>query len=751
MIQPVSSKPEIPGYELLGYLRPGLHRARIVADDDPCTLRVLTDLDPPRLERVLEIGPRLQALKHPNLAAVREVAHRDGLAWIAQDLVEGPTLDEVLQALGGRLGVGPALALAVQLGRALQALEAADVLHLGVSPTSVVLTAEGHAVLTQLGLSLEEDVRERISQGNVTVDAVDYMGPELVEGELEPSSKSDVYGLGATVFRCLAGRSPYGGTTLFTRLRAIWSEEPPDVRELRPDVPDAVARLVFRLTERDSDDRPLASDVTELAARVARELGAGDDGWETRLLAELVTEAQRLGAQESDSGAIPPGYASEHPIHLRLRGTDKTFAKAVTQGEVLDVGRSSEAAVCLPFRWVSRQHAKIERTPEGFRLTDLGSANGSVHNGARVTGSVMLRSGDVISFGKSNFEVTFSHPEQQGPPTAGATVARCRLCGKDLDTRVRSGGSAVCGRCRERTEQQRTEGEDRVRDALGQVGFEVQERLPAGGLLRRYRATSGAGEWLLSAAELGPPAAKAFAAASQPARDMHHPYLVAAREVLVQDGTLIVAYPPQAGRTLAELIDSRGPIDLRAALHLGGCLADALAYAADQGVAAVLVRPDLVLVDRRGSPCLLHVGLAPGLVEAQRGRVGLTSIEPCFEAPELERGAPMNARSAVYALGATLCYALTGNPVAERRGGERHEQLRLTMVESLPRKVAFLLARATSPDPADRPGDLRELAEALDALASGDSEPSAVIDPRLDPQEQTQQVDLNDLPPELLG
>jgi serine/threonine protein kinase len=642
--------------------------------------------------------------------------------------------------------------VAVQVGRALAGLDAVDLLHLGVAPTSVVITPDGRAVLTELGLGLEVEVRQRISAGTVMVEAVDYMSPELIEGEHEPTSKCDVYGLGATLFRCLTGRSPYGGTTLFTRLRAIWSDEPPDLRRLQPDVPDALARLIWRLMERDADDRPLAQDVSASAERVAQQLGAGEAGWEKRILAELVAEAGEASraAQATDVAELPLNYDSDQRIQIRLRGKDKSFSHTLAGGESLDIGRSSTADVSIRIKSVSRQHAKISRTPEGFVLTDLGSANGSVHNGTRVKGSVLLRSGDVIGFGKSSFEVTFSLPEQVSERTT-ATVSHCRLCGDDLDTAVRSKGSAVCARCLDRAVQDQSAGDDRVCDALADVGFKVEERLPAGGLLKRFRASSSAGGWLLSAAELGPPAAKAFAAASQPARSMEHPYLLPAREVLVNGGTLIVAYSPQPGRTLAEMVEDRGPIDVLAALHVGSCLADALAYAEAAGVHYVLVRPDLVLLDEQGSPLLLHVGLAPGLVEAQRSRVGLTTVEPCYEAPELARGSRMDARSVVYALGATLCYALTGNPVAELRGGERHEQLRLTMVESLPRPVASLLARATSPDPRDRPASLRAFGAALLELTEEDSSAEEGTDPGLASQEETQQINLDDLPPELRG
>ena len=130
------------------------------------------------------------------------------------------------------------------------------------------------------------------------------------------------------------------------------------------------------------------------------------------------------------------------------------------------------------------------------------------------------------------------------------------------------------------------------------------------------------------------------------------------------------------------------------------------------------MRPDLVLVDASGLPCLLDVGLAPGLVEAAKSRDEFRA-RPCHDAPESEGAGALSLRGAVYAIGATLSFALTGSPVAELRGTERFEHLPLTMVSTIPGPLAELLAKATAYEPAERVPDPATLRQALEGASPG--------------------------------
>jgi serine/threonine protein kinase len=744
------SKPtdEVPGYELLGTLHAGtganVYRARERATGRLCALKVLRTYESPspaqaeRQRRFLEEGRRLLGFSHPNVVEAFDIGSSEGCAWIAQELVEGPTLQQLLDAQQGPLPLEAVLGAGVQLGRALEALSLADIVHRDVSPSNVVVSATGAAKLCDFGAGFETGMTERLSHGNVPMGSVDFMSPEQVEADQRPTPKSDVYGLGATLYRCLAGRTPHSGSTLFARLRSIVHDAPVDLRELAPEVPDAVALAVARLMERDQDDRPISQDTAPLLTRVAQELSiARGPEWERAALTLLL---QRSGATSSSEERVV-----EPAMTVRLRGTEKTIERALAIGDVMEVGRTGDSAVSLPFGWISRKHARLERRADGLWLVDLESANGSTVNKVKVKDPVRLQSGDLVQFGKSKFEVAIEEAE--------AEERGCLLCGQALAEGEEAAG--VCRRCRRDAESDVAAAEDRIVQALQAGGFELGPRLGGRGAFKRYTARARGRNYLVSAIELGPRTAEAFAAESQRARDLEHPSIWPTMRVEAQRGILFVVGPEPEGPTLQSLVGQHGPLPAHVVARLGRDLADALDFAQGRGVAHALVRPELVIVGPERRPRLLDVGLCPALLEAARAPGDVAASEPIFEAPELTDVRHVTPRAQVFSLGATLGYALTGNPVAELQAGERYDHLPLTMVAGIPRQIAYLLACATSPDAADRPQSPAALRNALDALIAEEQEgrrraPAARQDEEVDEDELTRPIELDDLPPEIL-
>ena len=733
----------VPGYELLERLGGAgdavVHRAREVDSGRVCALSLLVTAGSPpadaeeRQLRFLEEGRLLLSLRHPNVVRTHDVGSGEGLCWIAQEHVDGPSLHDVLEASSGRVALEVALGVGVQVGRALAVLAEAQVVHGDVGTRSVLLDREGVARLGGFGLNFESSY-ERLSAGQPPVGGVDYLAPEQVEGDLPPTPRTDVYGLGATLYRALAGRVPHSGATLFTRLRSIARGGQPDLRELNPGLPDEAVELIDRMMEWDPDDRPLPQDVAALLEGVGQGAGLAEPGWERDAVRRAV-EAQAALTSTPD--------ALDAPLALRLRGTDRSIDLTLPVGGALEVGRSSDAAVSLPVGSVSRRHARFERAAEGVILRDLGSANGTLVNGQRVQGAVPVASGDRILFGKIQLELTLCDASEARPDLA------CTSCGKDLSDEAQADAAGACLHCQARAEVDREAAAARIEEALEQMAFEVTARVGGRGLFRRYRVRRRQRAFLASAIELGQRTAVRFAEESRPALALDHPTLLRALDLPVSTGILVVLQADHPGESLAERVEEQGPVAPGAVAALGAALCGGVAHLLDQGVRHVLVRPEQILVDAALAPKLVDVGLAPGLVEAIRSRSG-PDPQPCFEAPEVRELRDVDRPALVYALGATLSYALTGTPVAEVRGGERYDLLPLTLVPTVPRPLAEVLARATAPQPAERFADPAALGAALralgPALAAGRFEP-----PDFPSDEMTARIDLRDLPPGLLG
>lgn len=122
------------------------------------------------------------------------------------------------------------------------------------------------------------------------------------------------------------------------------------------------------------------------------------------------------------------------------------------------------------------------------------------------------------------------------------------------------------------------------------------------------------------------------------------------------------------GRTLADLLDERGPLPEGEAIRLTIALAEALDYAHRQGVLHRDLKPANVLLDEKGRPLLADFGIAKALEEAHGGGptdltlTGTTVGTPAYMSPEQAAGQPLDARSDLYSLGILLYEMLTGRP-----------------------------------------------------------------------------------------
>src|SRR5262249_60635859 len=120
-----------------------------------------------------------------------------------------------------------ALGIGEQLGGALDHAQAQGILHRDVKPSNVLIRSEdGSAVLVDFGLARDRE-QERITGTNVLVGTPQYMSPEQADGRAELDGRSDVWSLGALIYRALTGRTPFEGGSPFELLRQLATTDPP--------------------------------------------------------------------------------------------------------------------------------------------------------------------------------------------------------------------------------------------------------------------------------------------------------------------------------------------------------------------------------------------------------------------------------------------------------------------------------------------------------------------------------------------
>lgn len=235
-----------------------------------------------RMQREARAAARV---RHPGVIAVHDIAEHEGRPVIVMELVDGPSLDDVLRE-SGTLDPVAAARVGAEVLEALAAAHRAGVLHRDVKPGNILLERGGRVVLTDFGIAAVEDPGDgaatHMTRSGELVGSLDYLAPERARGE-NPGPASDVWSLGATLYAAVEGGSPFRRTSTWSTLTAIVTEPLPESGNAGP-----LAPALRTLLEKDPAQRPDAA----AAAAVLRGVAAGAEAPGTGLAHDTV----QLGA-----------------------------------------------------------------------------------------------------------------------------------------------------------------------------------------------------------------------------------------------------------------------------------------------------------------------------------------------------------------------------------------------------------------------------------------------------------------------
>ncbi|MFH8938656.1 serine/threonine-protein kinase [Streptomyces griseosporeus] len=272
-------------------------------------LRTYTDADAPELAdlrlRMQREARAAARVRHPGVVAVHDIAEVDGRPLIVMELVDGPSLDDVLRR-SGTLDPREAAGIGAKVTDALAAAHAAGVLHRDVKPGNILLDRSGRVVLTDFGIATMDDPGDgsatHLTRSGEIVGSLDYLAPERAQGA-HPGPASDVWALGATLYAAVEGASPFRRTSTFSTLTAIVGEPLPEPRLAGP-----LAPVLRRLMDKRPDARPDAAEARELLEAVA---AGSPDAPTSPLRGGPVTAARQ--ETERSLPAVPPGFGPVQP------------------------------------------------------------------------------------------------------------------------------------------------------------------------------------------------------------------------------------------------------------------------------------------------------------------------------------------------------------------------------------------------------------------------------------------------------
>jgi serine/threonine protein kinase len=212
----------------------------------------------PRAKRRFESEMRaLGGLSHPNIVTAHDARDIDGTAVLVTEYIEGYDLSDLVRRTGP-LSIENACEIMRQVANALQYTCNLGIVHRDIKPSNIMLSRTGEVKLLDLGLARldwAESVQEITGTGQ-TMGTADYISPEQVTDPRTVDVRSDIYSLGATLYKLLTGRAPFEEqSTVFAKLTAHVSGDVPSVRSLRPDVPIGLERIIETMLRKRPEGR----------------------------------------------------------------------------------------------------------------------------------------------------------------------------------------------------------------------------------------------------------------------------------------------------------------------------------------------------------------------------------------------------------------------------------------------------------------------------------------------------------------
>jgi eukaryotic-like serine/threonine-protein kinase len=221
---------------------------------------------PGRRERFIQEARAASALNHPNIVTIYDIQSVDGVDLIAMEYIPGQSLDEVIGRKG--LPVTQALKYAIQITSALEAAHSAGIIHRDLKPGNVMITETGRVKVLDFGLA--KLMESEAADGSTSFSTAEFSGPYTAEGVIlgtaaymspeqasgkKVDARTDVFSFGAVLYEMLAGQRPFDGETGIETITSILKDEPKPLREVAPEIPREIERVVMRCLRKDPGRR----------------------------------------------------------------------------------------------------------------------------------------------------------------------------------------------------------------------------------------------------------------------------------------------------------------------------------------------------------------------------------------------------------------------------------------------------------------------------------------------------------------
>ncbi|HEY8075497.1 MAG TPA: serine/threonine-protein kinase [Labilithrix sp.] len=210
-------------------------------------------------ERFLREGYVANQVDHPGAVSVLDDdITADGAPFLVMELLDGESLDQWMTRTGGMLPLADVLAVADQVLDVLAAFHERGVIHRDIKPGNLFITKQGIVKVLDFGLARLRDPRfgAAPTQSGIVLGTAAYMPPEQAQGKADQvEARSDIFAVGAVMFRALTGRPVHEGKGATERLLQAMKDRAPSLGVVAPNVPPWVVGIVDKALAFDKNQR----------------------------------------------------------------------------------------------------------------------------------------------------------------------------------------------------------------------------------------------------------------------------------------------------------------------------------------------------------------------------------------------------------------------------------------------------------------------------------------------------------------
>ena len=253
-------------YELIEPIGQGgmgtVYRARHKKLNQEVALKVLPSWrmrNPKSIARFEREMRAVGKLNHPGIVRALDAGEANDVHFLAMEYVDGVNLSTLLRQ-SGTLAVPDACEIILQVSDALQYIHDQGLIHRDIKPSNLMMTRDGQVNILDLGLAhvTEEFEEEALTRTGQVMGTLDYMAPEQALDSGKIDHRADIYSLGVTFYKLLAGVTPFEREQFHNPLqktRAMLDEHPPSIRQHCSELPDDLVLIVDQMLSRDVQNR----------------------------------------------------------------------------------------------------------------------------------------------------------------------------------------------------------------------------------------------------------------------------------------------------------------------------------------------------------------------------------------------------------------------------------------------------------------------------------------------------------------